>query len=227
MKASFKQYLLFLGIQEDDKRLNSLKKPKRRASALTSLSELGKKVIPKKDLQFLYDNVDDEWKLIIGFLYDTAVRESEMLSLKWRSITFYDNPTNNMSGEALVLGKGGKPRIVYITKKTTDLLKKLRPNIQDNDLVFVFRMDDGKLFKRQEKALYDGIVKLTKEIIGRKYTPHCLRHSRATHLVSSGGEVGGISNMLGHSSYAVTQIYIKSSTVMAKNMISKLPEGLE
>lgn len=225
LKASFRLYLLYIGLSEDDERIKKLKKPKRRASAMTSLSMLGEKVIPEKDLEFLYDNVDDEWKLIIGFLYDTAVRESEMLSLRWRNITFYDEPMNNILAEAQVIGKGNKPRIVYITGRTVKLLKKLRPNIEENDLVFVFKKYDGTLYKRQEKALYDGIVKKTKKILGKKYTVHSFRHSRATHIVNKGGEVGGVSNMLGHANFSTTQIYIKSSNMMAKNMLKNLEDS--
>ena len=226
MRASFRLFLLYIGVEEDDERLDKLKKSKKRASAITSLSMLGEKVISKKDIQFLYDNVEEEWKLIIGFLYDTAVRENEMLTLRWRNITFYSEPVNNISAEAQVLGKGNKPRTVYITEKTAKLLKKLRPNIKDNDFVFEFKMPNGKLFKRQEKALYDGLVKRTKKYIGVPHSPHHIRHSKATHLANNGGEVGGISNMLGHASYSTTQIYIKSSNTMAKNMLEKYSEEL-
>lgn len=174
IKASFKQYLMFIGVPYDDERLKLLKSPQKRASAINSLRMLGDKVIPMKDLKYLFNSVDDEWKLVFGFLYDTACREDEMLNLVWRDITFQEG--DKIFAEVRVLGKGAKYRTVFLSEVTTNLLKELRPNISDQDKVFVFKMSDGREYKRQDKALLDNIKKLTKKYIGKQYTPHCFRH---------------------------------------------------
>ncbi len=67
--------------------------------------------------------------------------------------------------------------------------------------------------------------KKTLEYIGKAFSPHSLRHSRATHLANNGASVGGISNLLGHASYSTTQIYIKGSSSMAKKVIEKYSGG--
>jgi len=224
VRSAFKQYLIFLGLPEEDNRLMLLKKTKKRASALTSIRVLGEKSIPIKDLKLLYSQVDDEWKLIIGFLFDTAVRESEFLNVCWKDITFKN--ANNIGAEVRVFGKGGKFRTVYLSKKITTLLKNLRIGLNDLDKLFVFKMDDGKLYVRQEKALIDKMRKLTKKYLGKPYTIHAFRHTKAQDLANSGADVGGISNLLGHSNFSTTQIYIKSSSAISKNMYEKYSEEL-
>lgn len=225
MKGAFKTYLMFIGVPEGDERLKLLKSSKKIASALTSLRVLSEKVISKNDMKLLYDSVEEEWKLIIGFLYDTAIRESEFLNVRWKDITFKES--SNIFAEVRILGKGSKIRTVFLSEMTVVLLKKLRPNIKDIDKVFEFRMKNGKLYMRQEKILIDGLKKRTKEIIGVAHSPHHIRHSRSQDLANSGGDVGGISNLLGHTNYSTTQIYIKSSSAIAKKMIEKYSEGLD
>ncbi len=226
VKATFRQYLMFIGIPDDDDRLKLLKSSKKRASALTSQRVMGEKVIPIEDLKLLYDTVDDEWKLIIGFLYDTAIRENELLTLKWRKIKFYDEEINGISAEAVVLGKGSKLRTVFLTKKTCDLLKKMRPNIEDEDLVFQFRMGDGRLYKRQEKYLLDQFKKKTLEIIGKSYVIHSTRHSKLTHLSEKGLDILAIGSIAGHQDISTTNIYAKMSSKVAKRGYEKYSESL-
>lgn len=226
MRGAFKLYLMSLGVDEEDERLRLLKSSKKNASALTSVRVLGEKVIQKKDLQILYDSVDDEWKLIIGFLYDTACRESEMLSTKWKDITFYNEPVGNIFGEAMVLGKGGKFRTVFISEPTIILLKKLRPKINENDLVFTFRKIDGELHLHQEKALIDGLKKRSKKYIGVAKSPHTLRHSKLTHLSENGADILGISSIAGHSNISTTNIYAKMSKKVAKKTYQDYTESL-
>jgi len=227
LRAAFRMYLVYLGVPEDDDRLKLLKTSKKSISALTSQRVLSTKVMSVKDIKLLYDSVDDEWKLIIGFLYDTGCREDELLTTKRRKITIYDEPRGGIYGEVSLIGKGGKSRTVFLSEATTTLLKRLRPNIQDDDLVFEFRMDNGKLYERQDKALYDGIMKRTKEILGVSHSAHHFRHSVAQAYADNGGDLAGISALLGHANFSTTQIYIKSSSAMARKMVEKYSEGLD
>lgn len=227
LRAAFRMYLIYLGVLEDDDRLKLLKSSKHNASALTSVRVLTEKSIPLKDLKLLYDSVDDEGKLIIAMFYDTAARCEEILTLKWRKITFYPITKNNISAEASVIGKGGKLRTVFISESTVQLLRKLRQNIQEDDLIFQFRMSDGDLYKRRDKALYDWFTKKTKDIIGVKHSIHHLRHSKLTHLAEHGTDILSLASIAGHSSIVVTTIYAKMSKAIAKRGYEEHTESLD
>ena len=220
IKASFKYYLFYIGVDENDKILKMLKSPKRRATALSSVRMLGEKSIPLKDMKVFYSKLNNEWKLIISVLYETAIRESEFLNIRKKDITFY-RTKKNLGAEILVLGKGKKYRTVYISEKTVILLKKLKPDLEDVDKLFQFKKDDGKLYARQEKYLIDKMKKYTKEFIGKEYTPHSLRHSRSSHLADDGFSVNAISSLLGHQNLSTTQIYLHNSKKVAHDMCEK------
>jgi len=226
VRASFKLYLLMLGVDDEDDRLKLLKSSKRRASALTSLRVLGSKSIPRKDMELLYNSVDNEWKLILGFLYDTAVRENELLNVRLKDITFKDNEDSKIGAEVRILGKGSKYRIVFLSNQTTKLLKKLRPNLEDVDKIFVFKMKDGKLYERQEKALYDKIQQLTKRILGKAFCVHSFRHSSLQNLASNGAGILEIGSIAGHSNPQTTAIYVKSSKAISEKAYEKFSEEL-
>jgi integrase/recombinase XerC len=113
-----------------------------------------------------------------------------------------------------VRGKGRKERIVPIggpaLKSVNDYLAKseaLRKNA------------DGKVFKkplfinsRGERITTRSIARIVDEAtvksgIGRKISPHALRHSFATHLLNAGADLRSIQEMLGHESLSTTQKY--------------------
>ncbi len=223
VKSAFKLYLEFLGKSKDE--ISLLISPKKRASVLTSQRMLGEKAIPLSDMKLLYDSIDDEWKLILGFLYDSAMRESEFLNIRWKDITFIEG-NESIGAEIRVLGKGSKIRTCFLTNKTVSLLNKLRVKGNEMDKLFVFKMPDGKLYKRQEKYLIDRMKQLTKLYIGKEYSPHSIRHSRLTDLANNGADILGISQIAGHSNLSTTQIYVKGSKIISKNSYERFSEEL-
>jgi len=226
LRSAFRMFLIFYGMEEDDEKLSRLKSQHKIATALTSQRVLSNKVISKRDLKILYSNVDDEWKLIIGFLYDTACRESEMLNVRYKDIVFLNNPESKIKAEVRIMGKGGKTRIVFLMEGTVMLLKKLRPNIQPNDKIFVFYKKKGELYKRQEKALIDGLKKRTLDLIGKAHSPHDFRHTKLTHLAENNADILGISSFAGHNHLSTTNVYVKMSKKIAENTYENYSEGI-
>jgi len=214
--SSFRMYLLFLGIDKKDELLRKLEVPPKSATAFSSKRYLESKVLSRGELQRLFNEVDDETKLIFSFLYDTACRRSEMLGVKWGDITFKDKKrmeNKKIYGEVNILGKGAKSRIVYIGKTTYDLIRLLRGEMEDEEKVFMFYSDGKKKrpLKKQADALYNLIRKTCKKILGRHITPHCFRHTKLTHLADAGADVLGISRYAGHEDVKTSTIYIEMS----------------
>jgi integrase/recombinase XerC len=140
-------------------------------------------------------------KTILILIYAAGLRISEALSLSQQNI---------LSDKIKVLGKGNKERIVpliMIAKNyLDDYLAKL-PWVITND-ESIFRGVKGKalnyaIFARE-------LIKLRKFCDLPKYcSSHAFRHSFATHLLENGSDLRSIQELLGHSSLASTQRYVK------------------
>ncbi len=149
---------------------------------------------------------DIQEKLIIIMLYTLGLRISELSSLKIDDIT---------DEWVRVLGKGNKQRdlpLISSTKRVLDeylgvfVLKK-----------FLFEKKGEKL---SENSLRYIVTKVFRKV-GIKVTPHQLRHSYATSLLNSGAPIVDVSELLGHSSMATTQIYTKLGSALKQQNYNK------
>ena len=117
-------------------------------------------------------------------------------------------------GYLRIIGKGDKERLSPIGGKALQYLKiyiqevRIHQNIKKEHEDFVFLNNRGKKLTRVMVFLI--IQKLTKLIgLKKKISPHTFRHSFATHILESSGDLRSIQEMLGHSSLSTTQIYTK------------------
>lgn len=168
--------------------------------------------IKERDINFLFKNIDIKEDftgqrdlLILELLYGTGIRISELINIKISDINFTKK-------EIKVIGKRNKERIIplhnnaiYQTKKYLKLAEK--EGYKNQYLLFT---------KKGEKIypmLINRIVKkhLSTLIKSKKYNPHLLRHTFATHILNKGGDLNSIKDLLGHSSLAATQVYTHNS----------------
>ena len=138
-------------------------------------------------------------QLVVVLLYTLGLRISELSNLKLEDIS---------ESWIRVLGKGNKhrdiPLLVSSQKLIEDYLEKNHPR------KFLFEKNRGKL---SENSLRYIVTKVFKRV-ALKVTPHQLRHSYATALLNSGAPIVDVSELLGHSSMATTQIYTKLGSVL-------------
>jgi integrase/recombinase XerC len=147
-------------------------------------------------------------KMIMEFLYQTGVRLSELIGLKWSDI-------NLIEGSVRVLGKRKKERIIPITSA-------LKRNIMSYQKVFEERFSNGRqsdyfIVTNQGKQSYPMLIYRTV----RHYldlfaqtssrSPHVLRHTFATHLLNKGADLNAVKDLLGHANLAATQVYTHNS----------------
>lgn len=139
---------------------------------------------------------------IMTLLYGCGLRISEALAL-----TPNDFP-NTRTTTLKITGKGGKSRIVpllpLVSKAVTDYSNQC-PYQLDKDAP-VFRGARGAPL---QAAVLQRAMRLLRSAFGLPdtATPHALRHSFATHLLSGGGDLRTIQELLGHASLSTTQIY--------------------
>lgn len=148
---------------------------------------------------------DDELrdKAIIETMYSSGLRVSELINLKIKDI-------NAQEKIIKVLGKGYKQREVPIRNEALyfiDLyLKNVRKKIISNDKTTLFVNKKGHKLTRQ--YIFEMIRKHAKIInLNKTISPHTLRHSFATHLLSKGADLKTVKEMLGHENIETTQIY--------------------
>lgn len=138
-------------------------------------------------------------------LYGCGLRINEALSLNYE-----DRP----KGEVLkVLGKGSKERLVPVLPIIHDALKTYLANCP-----YPFSEETPLFFGKQGRRLNARTVQQKMQDLRRSLglpetaTPHALRHSFATHLLSAGGDLRTIQELLGHASLSSTQVYTDLET---------------
>lgn len=133
---------------------------------------------------------------ILQVLFSTGLRVSELVSL--------DRNQFNDNGEIVVIGKGGKRRLVFLSGRALNTLKYYLNTRKDtNSALFINFNNESRITVRAIQLL----VKKYADMAGLKVTPHALRHSMATDLLSKGADLRSIQELLGHKSIATTQIY--------------------
>ena len=186
--------------------------PKADKSAKTvkflTLEQIGKlltSVEPKDDI-----SIRD--RAILETLFSTGLRIAELTALNLEQFNILKDKKDMELG---VIGKGGKPRVVYFSERASNYIRKyleIRNDIAyaNAKALFVNFRDkksnaDSRLTSRsiermvKKYALLSGIPIFT--------TPHTLRHSYATDLLNQGVDLRSIQEFLGHSNIATTQIY--------------------
>lgn len=142
---------------------------------------------------------------VVTLLYGCGLRISEALSL-----TGTDAP---LPETLRIVGKGNKERIVPVlpaARAAVDRYLKLCPYTQTADKALFRGVRGGPLNPR---AIQGVMAKARMQLgLPATATPHALRHSFATHLLSAGGDLRAIQELLGHASLSTTQTYTAVDT---------------
>ena len=140
---------------------------------------------------------------VMALLYGSGLRISEALGLKRRDV-----PLPGAGDVLIVTGKGNKTRMVPVLQNVLALIQhyvSMCPHPLPAEAPVFVGARGGPLSPR--------IIQLTMERLRGALglpdsaTPHALRHSFATHLLSRGGDLRAIQELLGHASLSTTQIY--------------------
>ncbi len=149
-------------------------------------------------------------RAILELLFSTGLRVSELASLKITSI-------NLKKDEFTIRGKGDKYRIVFLSPRAKEHIKKYLDIRKDAFLALFIRHDRAFHPKQiqNEKELFltprsiQRLVQRYAKVAGitKKISPHTLRHSYATDLLQNGADLRSVQSLLGHASVTTTQIY--------------------
>jgi integrase/recombinase XerC len=203
--------------------LDDIKAPKRLKPLPKALSVEGAinlvESAAKKDIQ------EDEFlrarnKAIFELLYSSGLRLSELLGIDLVPVQSKDYESSGWidfeSGEVMVLGKGGKRRTVPVGSAALSAIQdwisiyKARPikNQQQGaehiQPLFINKQGKRVSSRTVQKHLAELAVRAG---LPTHVHPHMLRHSFASHVLQSSGDLRAVQEMLGHASITSTQIY--------------------
>jgi len=177
-------------------------------------SDLGAKSKKQKTLGQTYGNLKIlRDKAILELFFSTGLRLSELCSL--------DRDLDLSKDEFSVRGKGEKVRVVFLSDSAKNAIREYLKARKDMDEPLFIqysrnqRSDLGSTrgttsnTNRLTPRSVERIVKYYAIVAGisKKVTPHVIRHSFATDLLSNGADIRSVQMMLGHANIATTQIY--------------------
>lgn len=171
-------------------------------------------VLSKQEIKQLFFPIKNaKHKLLLGFMYSTGLRVSELTNLKVRDLDFDEKLVTVRAG------KGDKDRMTILSDKIIPVLKKFTSKKQGDDFVFANNRG-GKLTERSAQKVFFAALKLSG--IKKQATCHSLRHSFATHLLENGTDIRYIQELLGHKRLETTQIYTHLTNPALKRVKSPL-----
>jgi len=148
-------------------------------------------------------------RAMLELLYASGMRASELISLNL-------NDVNTSECTVRCFGKGNKERLVPVypqaARVVEEYITQVRPRLAHSD-------NEQALFvnQRGERLTRQGLWQILKSYansagLGKQVTPHTLRHSFATHMLSGGADLRSVQEMLGHANISTTQIYTHLSS---------------
>ena len=183
--------------------------------SLPKLEKRVREVVPERNMEALLDSsiFPASWsglrdRLMMTMLYETGVRQDELIKLKHADVQVSRRTIK-------VMGKGGKERLIPVSESLLDLAEeymKNRPGVSE----FLIVTDSGR-------ELYPAFVYrrvnhyITETSSLSKCSPHVIRHSFATHLLNRGADINAVKELLGHNSLNATQHYTHVTTGRLKD----------
>ena len=155
---------------------------------------------------------------MLSLLYASGMRVSELVALNVKDV-------DTEEGYARCFGKGHKERIIPIHRQATvsvvEYLKEPRPCLTHDDTEEALFLN-----RRGERLTRQGLWQILKGYakaaeLEKEVTPHTLRHSFATHMLSGGADLRSVQELLGHANISTTQIYTHLTTEHVRRVYEK------
>jgi integrase/recombinase XerC len=173
----------------------------------------------------LYDPEADPWaeardSAIVEVLYGCGLRVSELTGLDARASNTARGWIDLDAGEANVLGKGSKRRIVPLGSKAAEAVRDWLAVRGECAAITVAQVRDPQaaaalfISARGVRMSSQAVWKLLRERslkagLAAPVHPHMLRHSFASHVLQSSSDLRAVQELLGHASIATTQVYTR------------------
>lgn len=169
--------------------------------------------------------------IMMEIMYYGALRRAELSTIKTNSFKWDDLSGNYV--QLSITGKGKKDRVVLIPVTTVQKILRVYYNrglinnhMGRNDILSKLSSIDDNLFNYGERSILNMVHKVSRDALGKIIRPHEIRHARATHLLEDGNSERTIQKYLGHSSLAITEIYLHTTEKQALSEIESKSKTL-
>jgi site-specific recombinase XerD len=192
-----------------------------------SLKFLDKDQVDRMTMQCDTSKIDGlRDRAVLELLFSTGLRVSELVSLNRDKV-------NLERREFGVIGKGGKVRLVFVSDRAADWIKRYLDKREDFFKPLFIRYsgkempDNGGEKMRLTVRSIERLVKKYSRLARLPIEPtvHTLRHSFATDLLTNGADLRSVQEMLGHKNIATTQIYTHVTNPQLKNIHRNFHSG--
>ncbi len=213
---SFYKFLLIEEVVEND------------PTTLLESPKIGRKlpdVLTDREINLLIDSIDLNKpeglrnKAILETLYSCGLRVSELVNLRLSNLHFEQEFIK-------IAGKGEKERLVPISKRAIDDIRKYIVNYRRK--LKIDKLSENILFlnrrgrKLSRVMIFTIIKNLAEKIkLEKSISPHTFRHSFASALVKGGADLRAVQEMLGHESILTTEIYTHLDKEFLKETVNK------
>lgn len=158
-----------------------------------------------------YGNI--KHKSIIQLMYSCGLRTGEISKILVSDID------SNRGVIRIAGAKGFKDRYVPIPQATIDLLRTYYKQFKPTHLLFEGQFKGESYSDRSiQQIFWQGVKRINCK---KKVRPHCLRHSRATHLKEAGVDIKDIKDFLGHNQIKTTELYLKLAKETLVNRVTQ------
>ncbi len=168
-------------------------------------------------------------RTILEVLFSTGLRVSEMAKLDRDKIDLKQR-------EFGIIGKGRRPRVVFLTQRAADWLARYLGWREDSNKPMWIRIAGKKTDPTTGGEKMRLTVRSIQRIVEKyrlkaglpiKVSPHVLRHSFATNLLQNGADLRSVQELLGHSNVSTTQIYTHVTNIQLKEVHKKFHKDVE
>jgi site-specific recombinase XerD len=164
-------------------------------------------------------------RAILETLFSTGMRIAELVALNREQITTKPETKDLELG---IVGKGGRPRTVYISERAVNWLKGYLETRRDKEkALFINYRGRKNASRRLTPRFIEKIIKKYAILAGIPITttPHVLRHSFATDLLTQGVDLRTVQEFLGHKNISATQIYTHVTNKRLRDIHRKFHSG--
>lgn len=159
---------------------------------------------------FIQSYTNIKHKAMMQLMYSCGLRTSEVINLEIKHI----DSTRNLV--RIAGAKGFKDRDVPIPAETIELLRSYFKQHHPKKWLFEGQHQEQYTARSLQQVFYQGCNRIR---FKKKVRPHCLRHSRATHLKEALVDIKDIADFLGHYHLKTTELYLKLSKKTLVNRI--------
>lgn len=167
-------------------------------------------------------------RTIMELFFSSGMRVSELVALDAGQFTFLADKSHTRTYELSIIGKGKHIRTIFISPRSAEWLRRYLATRRDVfDPLFINSRSKDAEAKRLTARSIQTMISRAAMLAGlsKKVTPHTLRHSYATDLLSHGADLRSVQELLGHKNVATTQIYTHVTNKRLRDIHEKFHGG--